>query len=170
MQTITIPVEIQLTARSRALIDALLKIVDAPAAAAPSCATDSSKAVTRQPVIGERIRGGSYAGISRGESGEPDGHIIWLDDIPSGKLNWPDAVKWAKSLGDGARLPTRFESPLLYANLRDQVSPEDWYWTGTQYSAISAWSQLFHGGGQYYGRKSSEGRARAVRRFTTWAL
>ncbi len=39
-----------------------------------------------------------------------------------------------------------------------------WYWSSTQFSAISAWGQGFDGGGQYDGNKNNEGRVRPVRR------
>ena len=41
-----------------------------------------------------------------------------------------------------------------------------WHWSSTQYgpSSSTAWGQYFDNGSQYYGRKSYEGRARAVRR------
>ena len=116
------------------------------------------------PSIGSRIHGGIYAGLSRGEDGAPDAHIILLDDTPGKDLNWADAVKWAEGLGDGARLPTRFESALLYANVRDQLVTDEWHWTGTQTSAGRAWVQGFLNGGQYCNYKNDSGRARAVRR------
>ena len=60
-------------------------------------------------------------------------------------------------------LPSQAEMHLLAANLKDQFDQDDWYWTSTQYSAISAWIQHFgHGFQDNYG-KSSEARAQAVR-------
>lgn len=38
-----------------------------------------------------------------------------------------------------------------------------WHWSSTQCSDSYAFLQYFHDGGQYYGGKKSEGRARAVR-------
>ncbi|MEP6770269.1 MAG: DUF1566 domain-containing protein [Polaromonas sp.] len=116
--------------------------------------------------IGERSEhgGGIYAGVSRGLDGEADGHLFLLDDKPDDKLDWKAAVAWAESLGNGARLPTRFESALLYANLQDQLDTEAWHWTGTQYSDSSAWGQYFNDGYQGNLTKSYEARARAVRR------
>lgn len=118
------------------------------------------------PEIGEiwALHGGIYAGISRGPDGEPDGHLVLLEARPDKDLNWADAVKWAESLGDGARLPTRFESALLYANLQDKLDTEKWHWTGTQYSDDNAVFQYFSYGNQSNCSKSYEGRARAVRR------
>ena len=109
--------------------------------------------------------GGAYAGLSRAEDGQPDGHLVLLDDVPDSDLKWADAGAWAQGLGNGARLPSRFESALLYANLQKEFVPDAWYWTGTQYSAGNAWSQDFGYGSQYDSYKSFEARARAVRRF-----
>lgn len=114
--------------------------------------------------------GGIYAGISRGEDGQPDAHLVLAEVDTGGKFKWQAAVEWAASVcTDGHtdfRLPTRFESALLYANLRDQFETSPWYWTGTQYSADHAWGQGFDGGGQSYTGKGYVARARAVRRFT----
>ena len=119
------------------------------------------------PRIGEPWPGvGSvYAGLSRGEDGEPDGHLVLLDDVPESTLDWASANKWAEGLGDGARLPTRFESALLYANVRDKIDTDGWYWTGAQFSESGAWVQHFFSGTQGNGGKSAKARARAVRRF-----
>lgn len=120
----------------------------------------------RIPRIGQPWpAGGIYAGVSRGEDGEPDAHLVLLAEKPEGDLAWQAAVDWAKGLGDGARLPTRFESALLYAHLQDQFETDRWHWTGTQYSASYAWGQFFDLGNQGISAKSYEARARAVRRF-----
>jgi hypothetical protein len=169
MTLITIPIEIELTARSRALMEALAKalppgrVEDQPGTAAP---VQTAAQTASAPAIGERWaeHGGIYAGLARGLDGERDGHLILLDDKPEGDLNWADAVSWAEALGNGARLPTRFESALLYANLQDQLDADKWHWTGTQYSDDGAWGQDFAYGSQYYGSKSYEARCRAVRR------
>ena len=122
------------------------------------------------PAIGAKWPGaidGIYAGVSRGENGEPDGHLVLLSAKPEEDLTWKDAKAWAEGLGNGARLPTRFESALLYANLRDQFDLNEWYWTGTVYesSPSYAWLQLFDYGLQLGNRQSLEFRARAVSRF-----
>jgi hypothetical protein len=109
-------------------------------------------------------QGSIYAGLSRGEDGAPDAHLVLLDDVPDGTLNWKDATAWAEGLGDGARLPTRFEAALLYAHVRDQIEPGDWYWTSTQYSDNVAWIQGFGYGIQDTLSKLNTCRARAVRR------
>jgi hypothetical protein len=107
------------------------------------------------PKIGEAWPGieGVYAGLSRGENGEPDAHLVLLNAKPDGLLDWPAAVKWAQGLGDDARLPTRFESALLYANLQDGFESDRWHWTGTQYSSNRAWAQGFSYGNQQQPRQ-----------------
>lgn len=61
-------------------------------------------------------------------------------------------------------LPSQAEAHLLAANLKDQFEQDDWYWTSTQYSALSAWYQGFYHGSTDISFKDSTGRARAVRR------
>lgn len=124
------------------------------------------------PAIGERWPGidGVYAGVSRGEDGQPDGYIILLNARPNNKLNHADATAWAEGLGDGARLPTRSEAALLYANLQDRIDSDDSYWTSTLGSYGYAWFQDFYDGDQdpYY--TDYEGRAVAVRRIPVDAV
>lgn len=134
-----------------------------PASEAPAPSVDTAPTVIAIGAAWGAV--GTYAGLSRGEDGQPDGHLVLLDAVPEEELKWADAVEWAEGLGDGARLPTRFESALLYANLRDKFDTDCWYWTGTQYSDSNAWDQTFSRGNQGYGNKSAGGRARAVRRF-----
>jgi hypothetical protein len=129
---------------------------------APAIAATAAPAI-RQPWPGID---GVYAGLSRGEDGEPDAHLVLLNAMPGRGLKWADAVEWAKSLGDGARLPTRLESALLYAHLQDKVDTERWHWTGTQYSSSDAWGQTFNNGYQLNYSKKAEGLCRAVRRLT----
>jgi len=112
---------------------------------------------------GAPFEGGIYAGVTRGDDDQPAGHLILLPDVSDKTLNWADAVKWAESLGDGARLPTRFESAMLYANLRDQLDPSAWDWTSTQFSEHYAFYQDFYHGYQGHRGKKFEGRVRAVR-------
>ena len=121
-----------------------------------------------EPRIGAALDGGIYAGIARGENGQPDHHLILLDEAPK-RLSWKKALEWAKSIG--ADLPTRSESALLYANLRDLFQTDWWYWTSTQSAGDEAyaWIQDFDFGDQIIDRKGDDYRARAVRRvpFTT---
>ncbi|WP_428421913.1 hypothetical protein [Methylibium sp.] len=108
---------------------------------------------------------GAYAGIARAEDDEPDGHIVLLDELPPGKLDWADSVAWARGLGNGARMASPIEGLLLAANLRDRFDPSGWYWLGKQYSESGAWGQHFGNGYQDGYVKSAKAWARAVRRF-----
>jgi len=78
-------------------------------------------------------------------------------------LTWDEAVAWAKE--QGGELPTRQEMLALFGNLKSEFS-ENWYWTSEQRAGTPdcAWVQYFYYGGQSYGRKSGQYRARAVRR------
>ncbi len=151
------------TAITRALLDVMgVRSADAPTTAEPA-ATPPLAAVPR---IGEPwpgIEGSAYAGLSRGAGGQPDMHLVLLADEPTDKLNWQAAQDWARRIG--GQLPTRDESALLYAHLRDKIDNGGWYWTATQYSDGYAWSQSFYYGIQDCFNKKSEARARAVRRF-----
>ena len=80
-------------------------------------------------------------------------------------LTWQEAIDWAKSVG--GELPTRFESALLYANLRDKIDTGYWYWTATTHDSEPSWAfgQNFDYGNQVsYRIKDFPDRARAVRR------
>lgn len=60
-------------------------------------------------------------------------------------------------------LPAQTALPAFQAG-GDEAFEDEWYWSSTQYSDGSAWVQSFLDGYQYYyGTKSSEARARAVR-------
>ena len=171
IETININFPAGQSAISRAFIEALLsgpELSDpddqtAPEAPKPMAAKSTASI---PPRVGEvwPDQGGIYAGIARGFDGEPDGHLVLLPDEPTDKLNWAAANDWAQRLGNDARLPKRFESALLYANLRDKIDTDGWYWTGTQYSYHDASIQTFYDGSQSNYDKSYEGRARAVRR------
>jgi hypothetical protein len=109
---------------------------------------------------------GIYAGIARGFDGEPDGHIILLDDKPEERMNWKDAMAWAASLGNGAKLPTRFEALLIGANIADKISPSN-YWSSSEYSATNSWYQYWsssYPGAQFNDGKTNAYYVRAVRR------
>jgi hypothetical protein len=125
----------------------------------------ATAAIATLPSIGARWPGieGKYAGIARGEDGEADHHLVLLDARPA-LANWKDAM--AAAVAMGADLPTRSESALLYANLRDEFDATRWHWTKKQYSSDSAWSQDFYDGSQGTGTKEFEALWRPVRRFS----
>ncbi len=107
--------------------------------------------------------GEHYAGLMLNDHGEPSHHLVLMADHAE-KATWDQAVDFAKRAG--GELPTRREQSLLFANLKDQFEAA-WYWSSEVYESdgSSAWHQTFGLGNQYYGRKSYEGRAVAVRRF-----
>jgi hypothetical protein len=129
---------------------------------------EPARAANAPPAIGQPWQGGVYAGVSRGEDGGPDAHLVLAPDEPGKCHEWQAAIDWAATVRAGGhddwQLPTRVESALLYANLRDQFDTSAWYWTRSQYSAGYAWYQNFNHGNQLNYVKSYEGRARAVRR------
>lgn len=95
----------------------------------------------------------------------PDGtghHVILLDG-DNDDASWQAQMDWAKE--QGADLPNRVETALLFNQVKDQFKPE-WYWTNEQHASLSsyAWCQDFSDGYQGYSHKYDELRARAVRR------
>lgn len=108
--------------------------------------------------------GEHYAGLSRDHTTGAWHHVVLLPATTDKHLTWQEAIDWAKSVG--GELPTRFESALLYANLRDQVDTDYWYWTGTQHEREPSWAwlQYFYYGSQNYTLKGDRSRACAVRR------
>jgi hypothetical protein len=164
----TLELDLQPTESLRILLEALANSLPPRVVAPePGEAVQTAAQVAPGPLkIGQHSdsMGGIYAGITRGDDGQPDTHLFLLSDLPADKLKWSAAVDWAAGLGGGASLPTRAESALLYANLKTEIDSTEWHWTGTQYSDRNAWLQLFGNGNQDNGLKSYEGRCRAVRR------
>ena len=76
-------------------------------------------------------------------------------------------MAWAAGLGDGGRLPNRFEMALIGANINDKISPEGYYWSASEYSATVAWGQNWGSsfpGYQLFTNKTNAYYVRAVRR------
>lgn len=133
---------------------------------------------TNAPRIGEAWpgQGGVYAGMARGQNGEPDYALIVAVTTDAEEITWNDAKAWAEKVfspqpdspsGDlrDFTLPTRREQALLYANVPEHFESA-WYWSSEQHAAHadSAWSQGFGNGRQDLSRKDTKFRARAVRR------
>ena len=112
------------------------------------------------PAIGSELAGGTYAGITTGKDGVTYA-LILLSDKPTERLTWRKAINWAKKIE--AELPTRVDSALLFANLKDSFEPEA-HWTSESLDSSWAWFQYFDDGIQVFNRKDREFRARAVRR------
>ena len=133
----------------------------------------ASPAVVWLPLPGQfwPEQGGIYVGIAAAEGNMPAGHIVLLADKPATRLPWAQAVEWGKNLGNGAHVPTRFESALLYANVRDKLDINSWHWISTEHTnASSAWSCIFFSGSQLLDHKSYDGCAVAVRRLDLYSL
>lgn len=108
--------------------------------------------------------GEKYVGAIISADGTKRDHIVLLPEVKV-DINWKDAMAWAKSIGGD--LPNRCESALLFATMKDQFEPQ-WHWTNEQDADNTgyAWGQDFGYGGQLYNHKSTECRARAVRRLS----
>jgi len=77
--------------------------------------------------------------------------LDWAKEDAPDEMTWEDANKYAKSLGNGWRLPTRAELVALYDfdQGRSIGMAADWYWSGTQPPGAggrSAWSIFFGDG------------------------
>ena len=122
--------------------------------------TDTAALSLQQlPPVGQALLGGLFAGLTTKTDGTHCA-VVLLPARPAEDMNWADAMTWAREV-DG-ELPTRPVAALLFATLKDQFDRE-WHWTSDELSGSYAWLQLFTGGVQYGGRKSYEGRCRAVR-------
>ena len=173
IENVTINIGSGPSAMSQAFIAALLRGPELNGASepeAPAPATGAG-ATTNPPRIGEYWigQGGIYCGLARGEDGQPDSHLILSTVEPEKYMDWNAAIEWAKTVSvDGHTdftLPSRFESALLYANVRDKLKTDCWHWTGTQCSESYAWGQLFYDGTQDLSLKKFDARVRLVRRF-----
>jgi hypothetical protein len=133
---------------------------------------DSFHGVPRvTPAIGTLwpAQGGVYAGIVRGDEGQPDYHLI-VADTDHAPLPWQAALDWAKGLDCTAghrdfTLPKRKEQAVMFGNV-PELFQKFWYWSCEQYAGNDeyAWIQNFRGGYQSIHPKYYESRARAVRR------
>jgi hypothetical protein len=118
------------------------------------------------PLIGQAwpgVEGSAYAGVTTDKEGAIYA-LVLLADKPAKRLAWSAATAWAEKLD--ASLPNRAESALLFQNLRSSFE-RSWHWTNETHEdyASYAWICHFSSGGQGHNDKSSEGCARAVRRF-----
>jgi len=119
------------------------------------------------PRVGEvwQGQGGIYAGIVRGDPGQPDYHLIVATEA-LGELKWQAAMDRAKGiLGGGYTLPKCKEQAILFGNVPELFQKEA-YWSSEAHESYAgfAWFQTFHRGYQDYGHKDYGLRARAVRR------
>jgi hypothetical protein len=80
--------------------------------------------------------------------------------ISTNKLQWGDAAAYAKSLGDGWRLPTIEECFIMY---NTKVITEGVYWSSSEYYDSYAWHFNFKYGTAYYSNQYDTYFVRAVR-------
>ena len=158
MSGITIPIEIELTQRSKAILAALSKTIG-PQFQADDEPTAPAAVTTLNLQPGEH-----YAGVVLDESGNVKHHLVLMAARPDKKLAWDDAHAWATSVG--GVLPTRQEQALLFANCKPHLQAE-WHWSSETYEgdASFAWGCNFSLGNQSNDLKSYEVSAVAVRRF-----
>ena len=70
------------------------------------------------------------------------------DDFPN-RMEWNDAIKACSELGNGWRLPTKYELNYLYI-YRGKIGrfANNDYWSSTEEDMDNAWRQYFNGGSQ----------------------
>ena len=93
--------------------------------------------------------------------------LVAQNDFPR-ELNWINAGKACRALGNGWRLPTKYELQILFENI-DKIGGfsvgEYCYWSSAEYSSAEAWRQNFFYGRQFKYLKTSKCNVRAVRAF-----
>ena len=111
--------------------------------------------------------GGVYAGMARGNSTTADYVLVLSGEQPNAPLTWQAAQDWAAALRtaghDDWSVPTRAESALLFANVRETLRPGT-HWTRDTFWRHYAWAHSYGNGGQNIDLAIHEFRARAVRR------
>lgn len=116
----------------------------------------------QQLAIGQAYKAGVFAGITTNKQGEVY-VLVLLDAVPDKALTWKSAKVWASQQGEGAGLPTRAESALLFALLKYRFS-SDWYWTDDEWGDQYAFTQNLINGHQHCYDEGYKFRARAVLR------
>lgn len=119
-----------------------------------------SQLLSAAPQIGSPWEGGIYAGVARGT---PDCRLIVGEQAPK-RMTWQQGLDWAKSIGNGWRLPMPPEQALCYANV-PELFEKEWYWSAKPYEGDAgyAYAQAFGYGYQHDCRKDGECKVRLVR-------
>lgn len=122
--------------------------------------------------IGEQVPwldGAIYAGLAPAEGDMPQAHLVLWLNVPETRQNYEDSIALAKAVNPetDSHLPSRSESALLYATVRDQIKKDSWYWTSTYCDEVKdcAFVQYFGYGLQYIYYLNYAYRALAVSRF-----
>lgn len=129
-----------------------------------------AKSASALPAIGQpwEGQGGIFAGIVRGEEGQPD-YCLIVHQEQKAPGPWQAAMDWAAGLTadghSGFVLPNRREQAILYGNV-SELFEKAWYWSGVTHASHPsyAWMQGFDDGYQGLNHKYGYFRARAVRR------
>ena len=118
--------------------------------------SDEAATYKQIKIIGEPIR-------IIGEPVRIGGLEVAQNDFPE-DINWDDAGKACKALGDGWRLPTKDELNLMYLN-KDRIGgfANNNYWSSKVYLNDFAWLQFFYNGFQDVTVKGNLNFVRAVR-------
>ena len=120
----------------------------------------TSISLANLPALGAPLDGGIFVGVIT----QPDGTHSAVTLLPdrAQDLTWQAAKDWAAGLN--AQLPTRPMAALIFANTQDRPQT-GWHWTSEEHKdhASYAWYCYFGYGFQFYGLKSYEGAAVAVR-------
>ena len=107
--------------------------------------------------------GERHIGTILGDDGQGH-HIIRLPYDRDKRLTWQEAMEYAAQ--EGAELPDRVESALLYAKCEADEYAAEYHWTREQHDGDEsyAWLQNFGYGNQGSYRKNSKYRVVLVRR------
>jgi len=131
------------------------------AAMIEALARQSAATTTVLPAVELTLHPGEhYAGPVLDADGQIQHHLVLMAAKPDGRMEWADAMAWAQRVG--GHLPTRQEQALLFANCRPHLEAT-WHWSSETEGESYAWLCHFGHGTQYYGHRSAEGCAVAVR-------
>ena len=90
--------------------------------------------------------------------------LEWQDNPPKNPMTFDEAIDYAKSLGEGWRLPTRGELCDAYdSSIRGFFN--DYYWSSSTYAQLTslAWGVFFLDGDVSYNDKTNGNYVRCVR-------
>lgn len=123
-------------------------------------------------------RGGIYAGLVRGDDGQPDQHLIVADVWSTDKHTWKAAKAWAAGMevdghADFSLPADEREAWVLLAAMRDVLTerlPSLLLWLLKTKGSSFAWDCDLGLGLVTFTSRSSELAAVAVRRFDAWSF
>lgn len=108
---------------------------------------------------------GGYNEDATGATSQTDGRANTAALLADGHDH--PAAKWASEYTEDGHtdyfLPSRFDLFMAWLSAPQAFEKSDWYWTSSQYSRHSAFSQVFEYGYAYDGGKDDEYRVRPVR-------